>query len=266
MTKHPTTAVLNNNGGCGNALRLRLYVLACIPLFALHVAHVYATTGKHLNTLADAPDSVHSGRVPTRRQGPLPPLRGRGEQRSLLDFGVQNSHPPWIATESPRKPRLVSTNMQRYLNKFQTTWTCSGEGRARACLFHNIWWEKNTRRFWVHGGDEPPPSLFTTNKWGNPTSFGWLSSSDFKMQSEGFHVRHRVGDHLFVDQTWTWNVAHGLWDGLFSSWTAMLNVFDGKPPEKFRVVVHAYDMTSESFNRSLFRKAVQEFGGNGLIA
>lgn len=155
--------------------------------------------------------------------------------------------------------------MQTYLNKYQTTWTCKGEGRARACLFQNIWWERNTRRFWVHGGDEPPPSLQTTNKWGTPTSFGRLRSSDFKVQRESLRVRHRGGDHLFVDQTWTWNIGHALWDGLFSSWTAMLTILDGKPPAKFRVVLHAYDQMNEKFNQSLFRQALQKFGGNGLI-
>ena len=178
----------------------------------------------------------------------------------------------WIRTDSPSAHRQVTTDtnvpemeMQTYLNKYQTTWTCKGEGRARACLFQNIWWERNTRRFWVHGGDEPPPSLQTTNKWGTPTSFGWLRSSDFKVQRESLRVRHRVGDHLFVDQTWTWNIGHALWDGLFSSWTAMLTILDGKPPAKFRVVLHAYDQMNEKFNESLFRQALQKFGGNGLI-
>ena len=176
----------------------------------------------------------------------------------------------WIRTDSPSAHRQVTTDvpemeMQTYLNKYQTTWTCKGEGRARACLFQNIWWERNTRRFWVHGGDEPPPSLQTTNKWGTPTSFGRLRSSDFKVQRESLRVRHRGGDHLFVDQTWTWNIGHALWDGLFSSWTAMLTILDGKPPAKFRVVLHAYDQMNEKFNESLFRQALQKFGGNGLI-
>ena len=190
-------------------------------------------------------------------------------------FVVLAAHGPprprgWIRTDSPSAHRQVTTDvpemeMQTYLNKYQTTWTCKGEGRARACLFQNIWWERNTRRFWVHGGDEPPPSLQTTNKWGTPASFGRLRSSDFKVQREKLRVRHRVGDHLFVDQTWTWNIGHALWDGLFSSWTAMLTILDGKPPAKFRVVLHAYDQMNEKFNESLFRQALQKFGGNGLI-
>ena len=45
----------------------------------------------------------------------------------------------------------------------------------------------------------------------------------------------------------------------------MLTILDGKPPAKFRVVLHAYDQMNEKFNESLFRQALQKFGGNGLI-
>ena len=177
---------------------------------------------------------------------------------------VSNRHTSYYYSRADAATKESGMTRSNRYQRYQTTWTCTGEGRARACLFRNIFREKKSRTFWIaNSTGRQPPEIMTTNKWGYPQSFGSLEESTFLKENNS--VKYRAGDHLYVDQTWTHNIGHALWDGLFSSWTAMLMILDGKPPAEFRIVLNAYDQTNETFNESLFRQALQKFGGNGLI-
>ena len=79
-------------------------------------------------------------------------------------------------------------------------------------------------------------------------------------------MNYVTGEHLYVDQPWTHNIGHALWDGLFSAWVGMLENLRGNAPKNFRIVLNAYDISHENYKESLFYEAIQPFGGDGVMA
>lgn len=125
---------------------------------------------------------------------------------------------------------------------FQSTVKCEGPQYNISCEFKNMYWEAETRSWWLFALSETKLQNFEGIQWiskfGNAATINikrFPNTAEMNQFLQEIKPKKHEGLSLIYSAIWHQNVGHALWDGLYPAYTALVQL--GMPFEKYRSVI-----------------------------